>query len=137
MGIFDSIVGMAEQAMAGSGSNEAKVATGLMQALQEHPEGVQGLLNGLQQSGLGAHAEQWANGTTTSATPEQVQAGLGNNGFLESIAEKAGVSPEIAQMALTTVLPMVLAHVAPNGQAAQPGDLSSLAGSLLQRFLQK
>jgi uncharacterized protein YidB (DUF937 family) len=135
MGIFDSIAGMAEQAMAGSGSDQAKVATGLMQTIQEHPEGVQGLLSGLQSSGLGEHAEQWASGAVSSATPEQVQAGLGSNGMLEAIAAKAGVSPEVAKSALTTVLPMVLAHVAPNGQAAQPGDLGSLAGSLLQKFL--
>jgi uncharacterized protein YidB (DUF937 family) len=135
MGIFDSIAGMAEQAMAGQGGTHAQVATGLMQVLQEHPEGVQGLLNGLQQSGLGAHAEQWANGQTTSATPDQVQAGLGQNGMLEAIAAKAGLSPEMTQAALTTVLPMVLSHVAPNGQAAEPGSLQSLAGSLLQKFL--
>jgi uncharacterized protein YidB (DUF937 family) len=135
MGIFDSIEGMAEQAMASQGGAHAQVATGLMQVLQEHPEGVQGLLSSLQQSGLGAHAEQWASGQTTSATPEQVQAGLGNNGMLEAIAAKAGLSPEMTQTALTTVLPMVLAHVAPNGQAAQPGSLGSLAGSLLQKFL--
>lgn len=135
MGIFDSIAGMAEQAMAGQGGTHAQVATGLMQMLQEHPEGVQGLLNGLQQSGLGAHAEQWASGALNQATPEQVQAGLGQNGMLEAIAAKAGVSPEMAQSALQTVLPMVLAHVAPNGQAAEPGSLGSLAGSLLQKFL--
>jgi uncharacterized protein YidB (DUF937 family) len=135
MGIFDSIAGMAEQAMGAQGGDEAKVAMGLLQTLQQHPEGVQGLMNGLQQSGLGEHAEQWANGTTTSATPEQVQAGLGNNGMLEAVAEKAGMSPQMAQMALTTVLPMVLAHVHSNGQPAQPGDLGSLAGSLLQKFL--
>ena len=135
MGIFDSIAGMAEQAMAGSGSDQAKVATGLMQTIQEHPEGVQGLLSNLQAGGLGAHAEQWASGAVSSATPEQVQDGLGSNGMLEAVAAKAGVSPEVAQSALTTVLPMVLAHVAPNGQAAAPGDLGSLAGSLLQKFL--
>jgi uncharacterized protein YidB (DUF937 family) len=135
MGIFDSIAGMAEQAMGSQGGDTAKVAMGLMQTLQEHPEGVQGLMNGLQQSGLGDHAAQWASGATTTATPEQVQAGLGNNGMLEAVAAKAGLSPEMTQMALTTVLPMVLAHVAPNGQAAQPGDLGSLAGSLLQKFL--
>jgi uncharacterized protein YidB (DUF937 family) len=135
MGFLDSIAGMAEQAMAGQAGPQAQVATGLMQTLQEHPEGIQGLLGALQSSGLGAHAEQWASGALTSATPEQVQAGLGANGMLESIAAKAGVSPQVAQEALTTVLPMVLAHVAPNGQAAQPGDLGSLAGSLLQKFL--
>ncbi len=135
MGLLDSIAGMAEQAMAGQGGTNAQVATGLMQVLQEHPEGVQGLLNGLQQSGLGAHAEQWASGALTSATPEQVQAGMGGNGMLEAVAAKAGIPPALAQTALTTVLPMVLAHVAPNGQASQPGDLGSLAGSLLQKFL--
>lgn len=135
MGFLDSIAGMAEQAMAGQGGTQAQVATGLMQVLQEHPEGVQGLLNGLQQSGLGAHAEQWASGALTSATPEQVQAGMGDNGMLEAVAAKAGIPPAMAQEALTTVLPMVLAHVAPNGQVAQPGDLGSLAGSLLQKFL--
>jgi len=135
MGIFDSIVGMAEQAMGSQGGDTAKVAMGLMQQIQEHPEGVQGLLNGLQQGGLGAHAEQWASGALTSATPEQIQAGLGNNGMLEAVAQKAGLSPEMTQMALTTVLPMVLAHVAPNGQAAQPGDLGSLASSLLSKFV--
>ena len=135
MGIFDSIAGMAEQAMGAQGGDQAKVAMGLMQTLQEHPEGVQGLVSGLQSSGLGEHAQQWASGEVQSATPEQVQAGLGNNGMLESVAEKAGMSPQMAQMALTTVLPMVMAHVAPNGHAAQPGDLGSLAGSLLQKFL--
>jgi uncharacterized protein YidB (DUF937 family) len=135
MGIFDSIESMAEQAMASQGGTNAQVATGLMQVIQEHPQGVGGLLSALQSSGLGAHAEQWASGQTTAATPEQVQAGLGNNGMLEAIAAKAGLSPEMTQQALTTVLPMVLAHVAPNGQAAEPGSLGSLAGSLLQKFL--
>jgi uncharacterized protein YidB (DUF937 family) len=135
MGIFDSIAGMAEQAMGAQGGDQAKVAMGLMQTIQEHPEGVQGLMSGLQSSGLGDHAQQWASGEVQSATPEQVQAGLGDNGMLESVAEKAGMSPEMAKMALTTVLPMVMAHVSPDGQAAQPGDLGSLAGSLLKKFL--
>jgi uncharacterized protein YidB (DUF937 family) len=135
MGIFDSIAGMAEQAMGAQGGDQAKVAMGLMQTIQEHPEGVQGLMSGLQSSGLGDHAQLWASGEVQSATPEQVQAGLGDNGMLESVAEKAGMSPELAKMALTTVLPMVMAHVSPDGQAAQPGDLGSLAGSLLKKFL--
>jgi uncharacterized protein YidB (DUF937 family) len=135
MGIFDSIAGMAEQAMGAQGGDQAKVAMGLMQTIQEHPEGVQGLMSGLQSSGLGDHAQLWASGEVQSATPEQVQASLGDNGMLESVAEKAGMSPEMAKMALTTVLPMVMAHVSPDGQAAQPGDLGSLAGSLLKKFL--
>jgi uncharacterized protein YidB (DUF937 family) len=135
MGFLDSIEGAAESAVAGQGGTQAQVASGLMQTLQEHPEGVQGLLSSLQSGGVGDAAKQWASGAVQNATPDQVQAGLGNSGMLDTIAAKAGVSPEVAQSALTTVLPMVMAHVAPNGQPAATGDLGSLAGSLMQKFL--
>ncbi len=135
MGLFDSIAGMAEQAIAGQGGTQASVASGLMQTLQEHPEGVQGLLSSLQSGGVGDAAKQWASGAAQTATPEQVQAGLGNSGMLDAIAAKAGVSPQVAQEALTTVLPLVMAHLHQDGQPAANGDLGSLAGSLLQKFL--
>jgi uncharacterized protein YidB (DUF937 family) len=131
MGFLDSIEG----AVAGQGGTQAQVASGLMQTLQEHPEGVQGLLSSLQSGGVGDAAKQWASGAVQNATPDQVQAGLGNSGLLDTIAAKAGVSPQEAQSALTTVLPMVMAHVAPGGQPAATGDLGSLAGSLMQKFL--
>lgn len=121
--------------MTNSGSDQAKVAGGLMQALQEHPEGVQAILNGFQNNGMAGHVAQWASGELQSATPEQVQTGLSGTGLIEATAEKAGVSPQMAQTILATVMPMVISHFAPNGQAPQQSQFSGLAGQLLQKFL--
>ncbi|AEU34860.1 YidB family protein [Granulicella mallensis] len=135
MGLLDSLEGMAASAMTNSGSDQAKVAGGLMQALQEHPEGVQAILNGFQNNGMAGHVEQWASGALQTATPEQVQTGLGGTGLIEATAEKAGVSPQMAQTILATVMPMVISHFAPNGQAPEQSQFSGLAGQLLQKFL--
>ena len=135
MGLLDSLEGMAASAMTGSGSDTAKVAGGFMQALQEHPDGIQGVLNGLQNGGLGGAVQGWASGDSQTATPDQVQAGLGGTGLIEATAEKAGVSPEVAQSVLGTVMPMVISHFAPNGQAPATSDLAGMAGGFLQKFL--
>ena len=135
MGLLDSLEGMAASAMTGSGSDQAKVAGGLMQALQEHPEGLQAVLNGFQNNGMAGHVEQWASGALQTATPDQVQAGLGGTGLIESTAEKAGVSPEVAKTVLASVMPMVISHFAPNGQAPEQSQFSGLAGQLMSKFL--
>jgi uncharacterized protein YidB (DUF937 family) len=135
MGLLDSLEGMAASAMTGSGSDQAKVAGGLMQALQEHPEGVQAVLSGFQNNGMAGHVEQWASGALQTATPDQVQAGLGGTGLIEATAEKAGVSPEVAKTVLASVMPMVISHFAPNGQAPDQSQFGGLAGQLLQKFL--
>ncbi len=129
MGLLDSLEGMASQAMAGSDNNNVKVAGGLMAALQENPGGLGAVLENLRNNGMGAHADAIQNGETPETTTDQVDAGMAGTGLLESAAEKAGVSPEVARQAMTTVLPMVLAHFSQNG-----GD-SSLLGGLLAKFL--
>ncbi|WP_158824468.1 YidB family protein [Granulicella sp. S156] len=135
MGLLDSLEGMAASAMTGSGSDQAKVAGGLMQVLQEHPEGVQAVLNGFQNNGMAGHVAQWASGELQTATPDQVQAGLGGTGLIEATAEKAGVSPEVAKTVLASVMPMVISHFAPNGQAPEQSQFSGLAGQLMSKFL--
>ncbi len=132
MGILDTLQSLAGQAGDDSHNDTAKVAGGFIQALSAHPEGIQGILNSLTANGMGQHVDHWASGQG-EATPEQVQQGLGGSGFLEKIAEHAGVSPAIASTALATILPMAIQHFAPNGQSAQQSDL----GSLAQQFLGK
>ncbi len=134
MGIFGSLEGMAEQAM-NSGNDQTKVAGGFVQALGEHPGGIGGLLQHLQNNGMGEHVNQWTNGQTQPTTPEQVQNGLNGTGLIEKTAERAGVSPEVAKVALAAILPIALAHFAPGGQPAQGGQFSGMAGQLLSRFL--
>jgi uncharacterized protein YidB (DUF937 family) len=131
MGLLDSLEGMAASAMTGSGSDTTKVAGGLMQALQEQPGGLGAIVANFQQNGLGGHVDAMQNGETPQMTPDQVATGLSGTGLLESAAEKAGVSPEVAQQVMSTVLPMVMSHFVQNGAAPDEGAL----GGMLSKFL--
>jgi uncharacterized protein YidB (DUF937 family) len=134
MGILDSIQSLAGQVGQDSQGDQAKVAGGFIQALTQHPEGIQGILNSFSQNGLAEHIGAWSNGQNATATPDQVQQGLSGTGLIEKTAEHAGVSPQVVQAALTTVLPMLIQHFAPGGQAAPQSSLGGLATQFLGRF---
>lgn len=135
MGLLDSLESMAANSMTNSGDNTTKVAGGMMEALEQHPGGLGAILQNFRNNGLGGHVDAIQNGQTPSVTPEQVQTGLQGTGLLDTIASKAGVSPQVAQAAMATVLPMVMAHFAQNGSAPSSnilsGMLSKLGGSNL------
>jgi uncharacterized protein YidB (DUF937 family) len=134
MGLLDTIEGMAGQAQ--GGNTNARVAGGLMQALDEHPGGLAGVLSSFKQNGMGEHVQNWANGTQQTATPDQVQQGLNGTGLIDTVAQKAGVSPEMAKMAMAVVLPMVISHFTQGGQTAPPqSGFGGMAGQILSRFL--
>ena len=138
MGIFDlveSLAGQATQSGQAAGADHANVASGFIEALTQHPEGIQGVLSALQNNGMAQHAEAWSNGQPATATPEQVQQGLGGTGLIEAAAAKAGVSPQVAHAAIAVVLPMVIQHFAPNGQAAPQSSMGSMAQSLLGKLI--
>ena len=134
MGILDTIESMAGQG--GQGNNNSQVAGGLMQALDEHPGGLQGVIQNFQQNGMAQHVQNWSNGQQQTATPEQIQQGVGNTGLIENVAAKAGISPEMAKIGMAVVLPMVLAHFTNGGQQAPPSSgFGGMAGSILGKFL--
>ncbi len=138
MGLLDSIEGMVGGAQGAPASEQGKVAGGFLQSLQEHPGGLGAVMDNFRNQGMDQHVNQWQTGQNQQATPDQVQSGLGGTGLLEQTAQRAGVSPEVAKMALATVLPMVMAHMTQNGQQAPPtggGEFGGLAGSLLSRFI--
>jgi uncharacterized protein YidB (DUF937 family) len=141
MGLFDDLKSVAmeqvESRMGGApaAGEQSAVAGGLMQAIQEHPGGIGGLISSFQQNGLGGCVQEWASGASQTASPEQVQQGLDGTGLIEKTAEKAGVSPQVAQMAIAYILPMVIRHFAPNGEAAPHSEFGGLAQQMLSRFL--
>ena len=136
MGIMDSLEQMAAQAMSQTGGTNTHVAGGLMQALDDHPGGLAGVIASLQQNGMGEHVQSWASGAQTTATPEQVQQGLHGTGLIDIVAAKANISPEMAKSGLAIVLPMVIAHFAQNGQQQAPsGGFSGMASQILGKFL--
>ena len=127
MGFLDSL-----ESMAGQSNPNAQVAGGLLQALEEHPGGLQGVMNHMQQNGIDPN-QVAAQG---QAQPGAVSQGLQGSGLIEMVAQKAGVSPQVAEEALAFVLPVVMSHLTQGGTAAPPSSgFSGLAGSLLSRFL--
>src|ERR1700716_11013 len=72
VGIMDMIQSLAGQTGAAAGTDQAKVAGGFIEALSQHPEGIQGVLDAFKNNGMAEHVGQWANGQNATATPDQV-----------------------------------------------------------------
>lgn len=130
MGLLDSLESFAANSMTNSNSENARVAGGLMEALEQHPGGLGAILQNFRNNGLGQHVDAMQNGETPQVSPGEVQTGLQGTSLLNSVASKAGVSPEVAQAALSTVLPMVMAHFAQNGEAPSGSTLGGLLSRL-------
>ena len=138
MGILDTISQLAGQAGSAAQGDQAKVAGGFIEALTAHPEGIQGVLSALQANGMADHVGSWMTGQAATATPEQVEQGLGSTGLIEKTAASAGVSPSVVSGALAVILPMVVQHFASNNQlGAQANAGESGMGALAQQILGK
>lgn len=127
MGLLDALT-----SIAGGASSEHKgVADVLSQVMQEHPGGMDGILNQLKQNGMGEQVQSWVNpGENKAISPDQVQQGLGTS-TVENIAQRAGISPAVASSLIAVVLPLVVSHFSGNsGQTAETGGLAGLASKI-------
>jgi uncharacterized protein YidB (DUF937 family) len=127
MGLLDALTSIA----GGASPEHHGVADALSQVMQEHPGGMDGILNQLKQNGLGEQVQSWVSpGQNQAVSPEQVQQGLGSS-TVENIAQRAGISPAVASGIISVVLPLVVSHFAgQNNQTAQTGGLAGLASKL-------
>lgn len=131
MSIMDSVEKLVAQ---NSGANST-VAGGLMQSLDEHPGGLSGIIDSFRNNGMGDNVAGWASGQETTATPDQIQQGLGDSRFIERVAAKAGISPEAAKTGLAVLLPIVIAHFHSGGQTVPQSGFGGMASQVLGKFL--
>jgi len=127
MGLLDALTSIA----GGASPEHHGVADALSQVMQEHPGGMDGILNQLKQNGLAEQVQSWVGpGQNQAVSPDQVQQGLGQS-MMENIAQRAGISPAMASGVIAVVLPLVVSHLSGNsGQPAQQGGLAGLAGKI-------
>jgi uncharacterized protein YidB (DUF937 family) len=133
MGLLDNLESLAGGASSG---DHASVASELMNAVQQHPGGLSGILQNFQQNGMGEHVNSWQqpNQENQPITPDQAQQGLGS-GVIDSIAQRTGLSPTMVKGAAAVILPMMVAHFAQNGGVnQQPSGLAGLASGFLSKF---
>lgn len=127
MGLLDALTSIA----GGASPEHHGVADALSQVMQEHPGGMDGILNQLKQNGLGELVQSWVSpGENKAISPEQVQQGLGTS-TVENIAQRAGISPAVASGIIAVVLPLVVSHFSGNsGQPVQQAGLAGLASKI-------
>ena len=138
MGLLDEIGKVAGEVGGNAPQANAaqpQVAGGFLQALEQHPGGIGSVLGALRQNGLGQHVDAWTQGQQQPVAPQQVEQALGGTGLIEQTAQKAGVSHEVVATALTTLLPIMLRHLAPGGQLAPQQNYGGLAQQILGKFL--
>jgi uncharacterized protein YidB (DUF937 family) len=149
MGLLDSIVGAVTGGQAAQGGLGGLIGTvaGNPQMLQalggllgndgEHG-GLGGLVAKFEQAGLGNVIGSWVgNGANQPVSGDQLTQVLGS-GAVGQIAAKLGMSPDQAAGQLSSLLPALVNHLTPNGQApagglGNAGELTAMLGSLLQK----
>ena len=127
-----------------SPEQHTSAAQALMQHFDSQPGGLASLVSQFRQNGMGGHVDNWMSSQPGSQPsqqlqPQQVEQGVGGDA-LQSIASRAGMSPEMTKIALATALPMLMAHLSGGSgqlptQANQGGGLAGIGESLFSRAL--
>ena len=155
MGLLDSVLGavMNKGQSQAAGSNTGGGLGGLMGMLASNPQliqvvtgmlsndgghgGLGGLVAKFQGAGLGDAMSSWiGNGPNQPVSGEEVTSALGS-GTIADIAAKLGVSHGEAAEQLSQMLPNVINHLTPGGEAPAQGlgdssDLMGMLGGLLR-----
>lgn len=138
MSLLDNLMGGGQNGAAGGAS-----LISLAGQLIEKAGGIQGLLNLLQQHGLGDAVQSWiGSGTNQQVSGDQLGQALQGGGLgslLEEAAGKLGVGKDQLLGQLSQVLPGAVDHLTPDGQVPAEGQgggfdlgaLEGLAGKLL------
>ena len=138
MSIFDSVTKLAQGFS--SGGDHAAVATGLMEELGGSG-GVAGLIQSFHQNGASDLIQQFASGQTGGADPGAIEQAVGGSGFIDSIAQRSGVSADTVRSSLATIVPALVNHVTANGHVTADGQPTDNpppeSGTLIQSVLGK
>lgn len=132
MGLLDNLLGQVGQMLGGTatGTTQNSLLGGIIEMVQQHPEGLQGLMNQFNGAGLGNIVQSWiSTGQNLPISPAQIQDAL-NNEQLQTLAAKAGINPQEVVGQLSSLLPGLVDKLTPNGQLPTGGIMDHLQGLL-------
>jgi uncharacterized protein YidB (DUF937 family) len=90
------------------------------------------LIQSFAQKGLGTIVSSWVStGPNLPVSGDQIQSALGND-TLSSLAQKAGVAPEMASSLLAQLLPGLVDKLTPEGKIPESGNLLEQGLSFLK-----
>lgn len=127
-----------------SEQQHASVAQAFLQHFSSQPGGLSGVVDQFRQQGMGSHVDSWMStqpGSQPEQTvqPHQVEQALGTD-QVQSIAQRAGINPEMAKVALAAALPLLMSHLSQGSgqlpsQAHTGSGLAGLAQGLFSHVL--
>lgn len=99
--------------------------------IQNHPGGLSGLAQAFHQNGLGGLVNSWVGtGQNQACSSEQIQQVLGS-GQVQALAQKLGISPDLAASTLSQLLPTVVDKLTPNGAVPEHSNVLQMGESIL------
>ena len=107
MGLLDNLLG----SVLGNGP-----AASLVENFVQQHGGVAGVVQQLQASGLGAHAQSWVgNGANLPISVDQLSQVFGSSPALQQLAQQAGIDPQAVLGHLSQLLPQAINQATPGG----------------------
>jgi len=134
--ILSGILGGGGQGQQGKGGGGSAAMMGMAAAAAPmvlkylQGGGLQKLLGGMKQQGMGDKAESWvAGGPNKPITAQELEKVVGKD-EIEQIAKQAGASPQETEEVLAQALPEVVNKVTPEGQVPDQSSLDQMLGQL-------
>lgn len=119
------------------GNTSGPLATAILQMIQNHPGGLQGLVQSFHEKGLGDLVSAWVStGPNPPASETQIHQVLGSD-RIQQLASAAGMSPDAAGSGIAQLLPALVDKLTPNGQVPEHGGVMEIASGLLRNLTAK
>jgi uncharacterized protein YidB (DUF937 family) len=116
MGFLDDLLGKLTGGGSAPSGNLAALAPVVMEMLQNHPGGLDGLVKSFENQGLGNLISSWiGTGQKLPVSTDQLQNVLGSD-TIRNLAAKAGIPADQAGSALSQLLPQLVDQATPNGK---------------------
>jgi uncharacterized protein YidB (DUF937 family) len=131
MNFIDDLKQKAISTVTGSIASSNPEAAAVLEAIQNHPGGVSGLVQSFHDNGMGGMVNSWiGTGANQAITPAQIQQVMGS-APVQALAQKLGISPEQASATLSQMLPTVMDKLSPNGSVPSESNLLDMGKNLL------
>jgi uncharacterized protein YidB (DUF937 family) len=126
MALFSTLAEMVLTGFGNPDSTQAKLANAVVKRFQTNEGGgLTAVLQQLEAKGLGQVAQSWVGtGANLPISPEQLKTALGSD-WLQQVAAKVGVSPEVLSSHLSEILPKIVDRLTPDGQLPAAADNSA------------
>ncbi len=130
MGTFDSIVNHLTGGKEDLAGAPKKLVAGALEMVNEQKEGLKGMVEKLNASGLSAQVKSWVGtGSNLPITPDQVKQALGRD-QIEMLALKTKLSVEEVTSHLAAALPQIVDKLTPDGKLPTAGLAEHAQGLL-------